>query len=114
MTEKSENKEEIRKLKKKEANKKYYKKNQEIKKEQDNIQCPPKEIITDIAEDWIYNTMIGTLQMVGSTLFQVTVTLSIPVIIAMCMGKRSPTILTPPLKQEEKPIIQPITSLSLL
>lgn len=120
MDEKDIKKQEIRKEKKKQANKKYYDKQQEIIKEQENIsvnnkECPKKELIKmEETTDWIWDTTMGGIQMVGSTIFQVGMALTVPIILTMIMGKRSNISPIPQSRQEETPIQPQITSLNLL
>ena len=123
------------------SNKKYYdkikqdqdkiKQDQDKKQEQNKILKNKKKILDNIKEcqneikqqetkeeyNWLYETIIGGIQMMGQTLIQAGMTMSIPLIIMYL----KPNITTPLIstsqqvsKQEEKSIQQPITSLSSL
>ena len=132
---------ELRKIKeqKRNSNKKYYenKKLNEIKEEKEpenkiletenknknnNIETPcqtENNIINESSDwsDWLWDTMKGTGAMVIQTLVQMSVTLSLPLLISMLIPRTTPPLITSS-AQQSKPHTrdtQPqITSLSSL
>ena len=109
------------------SDKKYYDKIKQEKLNSDHIinkiECaviPSKEIevIKNIDWlEWLWTTTIGGLQMMGQTIIQATMTMSIPLIIMYLKPNTTTPLITTSqqvLKQEEKSIQPQITSLSSL
>ena len=64
--------------------------------------------------DWAWNTAIGAIQMMSSTIIQTVTTLPIPVILAMIIPRPASISYPQQLKQEEPQKQQQITSLNML
>ena len=128
MTENATENAELRKIKERKriSDKKYYdKKKQEINSDTiiNKIECavtPLKEIeVTKNIDwfEWLWVTTIGGLQMMGQTIIQAGMTMSIPLIIMYLKPNTTTPLITTSqqvLKQEEKSIQPQITSLSSL
>ena len=98
---------ELKKLKqnKRNSNKKYYEKikykqetKQETKKESENIiigndiECLKENIKTENdLGDWIWNTAISGIQMIGSTIIQTTMALAVPIILTWIIPRKTIT-----------------------
>ncbi len=131
---------ELRKIKeqKRTSNKKYYE-NKKLKESKDEEEpeikiletenknkiniietsCQNKNIINESEDwsDWLWDTMRGTGAMVVQTLIQMSVTLSLPLLISMMIPRTTQPLITSSAQQSKPPTkdTQPqITSLSSL